>query len=57
MSYTIRYSDNIHDLTGRGEEWLVDSAGNVRAIFIDGMIKPYYISDNKTSDEETKPAA
>lgn len=50
----IRIYTNIVDLKGIGEEWLVDSLGNVRACFIDGDLKcqVLYIDDK----EKTKVA-
>lgn len=50
----IRIYSNIQDLTGIGEEWLVDSDGNVLAIFIQGQLKcqVLYINDK----EKTKAA-
>ena len=45
---------NIKDLTGQGEEWLVDSKGNVIAVFLDADLRcqVLYIGDK----EKTKVA-
>ncbi len=42
------------DMTGKGEEWLVDSYGNARAVFIDGNLQCQilYIGN----EEKTKAA-
>ena len=32
----IKVSNNIKDLTGSGEEWLLDESNDVIAVFIDG---------------------
>ena len=36
---TIRVYENLQDLTGIGEEWLVDSTGNTITVFIDGNLR------------------
>ena len=45
---------NVSDMTGSGEEWLVDSYGNARAVFLDGNLQCQilYIGDK----EKTKVA-
>jgi hypothetical protein len=35
----IKVYNNIQDLKGIGEEWLVDLVGDVIAVFIDGNLK------------------
>lgn len=35
----IHISDNLRDLTGSGEEWLVDATGEVIAVLIDGNLR------------------
>ena len=36
---TIRVYEDLQDMTGVGEEWLVDCIGNTRAVFIDGNLR------------------
>lgn len=35
----IKIYSNIQDMSGKGEEWLVDAHENVIAVFIDGNLK------------------
>lgn len=46
---SIHVSDNIQELTGIGEEWLVDKEGNVIFIFIEGNLKSY----QQNNEDET----
>lgn len=35
----IKVYHNVSEMTGIGEEWLVDKNGNIRAVFIDGNFR------------------
>jgi hypothetical protein len=38
-SMLIKMYTDVSHMTGTGEEWLLDSDGNVRAVFIDGQLR------------------
>jgi hypothetical protein len=40
----IKVYTDIQSMTGQGEEWLIDSLGEVRAVFIDGTIRCQLLS-------------
>lgn len=35
----IKIYTQLRDMSGKGEEWLMDQFGNVRAVFIDGNLR------------------
>jgi hypothetical protein len=54
MHIQIKIYINMSEMTGKGEEWLVDSFGNARAVFMDGNLQCQilYMGDS----EKTKAA-
>lgn len=51
---TIKVYTNIQDMTGIGEEWLVDDKENVRAVFYEGNMVCQVVRIYPKSDEKTR---
>ena len=54
----IKVYNDIKDLTGKGEEWLLNADGNPHAVFIDGNLRCqlYAIGNREITKETELPA-